>query len=82
MPIYEYYCHNCNITFSRLVDKDEDFSDCPYCNLDTKKVPSICNSMTFKPTEEGETSRHVVTDQIKEYNDSEQASKTGKVRIY
>ena len=82
MPIYEYYCDKCNRKFSRLVDMDVDISECPFCNLDTKKIPSVCNSTTFKPTDEGETSVHTVMERLNKYNDGEQASKTGKVRIY
>ena len=82
MPIYEYYCEKCNRKFSRLVDIDADISECPFCSQNTKKVPSVCNNATFKPTDEGETSRVTVMERLKKYNDSEQADKTGKVKIY
>ena len=48
MPIYEYNCHECDITFEMMkpfseADKD---ASCPRCHKDAKRIMSPCVCFT------------------------------------
>ena len=50
MPIYEYYCKDCNFKFEVLKSMKENSStvECPKCNKVTEKQVSSLGGLVFK----------------------------------
>lgn len=45
MPVYQYKCEHCNITFEKLLEKVSDKKEaCPKCSKKSQKIPA---PMTF-----------------------------------
>ncbi len=41
MPIYEYWCIECDNLFNRLQNHDDDEPECPVCGSEVMKIFSI-----------------------------------------
>ena len=49
MPIYEYYCGDCNYKFEELKSiKESQSSECPKCNKLAKRQVSLPGGLVFK----------------------------------
>jgi len=91
MPIYEYKCTKCKHEFE-VYEKVNDFSfhSCPKCNGMTIRLLSAPVVKSFNPQSIDDIqdkpvyvkNKQEVTDAVNKFNDSELASKQGKVRVY
>jgi putative FmdB family regulatory protein len=49
MPIYEYYCTNCDFKFELLKSiKENQSADCPKCNRPAERQVSLPGGLVFK----------------------------------
>ena len=97
MPIYEFKCEKCGViqdVYRKVVERDND-SICPRCENKQKRLISKLTTRVFEPQTVGATltdkdgndinpyvrNKQELTDAINKYNDTERASKTGKVAI-
>jgi len=97
MPLYEYKCEKCGLTHDRYckIKESENQFICSFCGDFMRKVISPMNVRSFKPQFVGATltdkdggdvnqyvrNKQELTDAINRYNDTERASKTGRVAI-
>lgn len=97
MPLYEYLCESCGKVHGELckVSEWEKIKECPFCNGNSKQIISSVNISSFKSQIVGATltdkdgndvnqyvrNKGELTDAVNRYNDTERASKTGKVAI-
>lgn len=97
MPLYEYECPKCGTTHNRIraVEDCNAVTICPHCRCRMTKLFSVCSMKVFKSQFVGATTidkdgndvtpyvrnKQELTDAINRHNDSERASKTGRVAI-
>ncbi len=97
MPIYEYECKSCGLIHEHYcnVSEFERERRCIFCEGIAKVILSLSSVHVFKPQvvgasltgKDGEDinpfvhNKQELTDAINKYNDTERASKTGKVAI-
>jgi|GEM_PF-497655 len=97
MPIYQYECNKCGRSIERYrnISECDDPVVCLICNSNAKRVFSVHNVRAFNAQIVGATltgkdgedinqyvrNRQELTDAINRYNDTERASKTGKLAI-
>lgn len=97
MPLYDYVCRECGKIHVELhkINEWKSVRKCPFCGADSKQVLSPINISSFTPQtvdatltdKEGNDvnqfvrNKQELTDAINKYNDTERASKTGKVAV-
>jgi putative FmdB family regulatory protein len=97
MPIYEYKCDECGTIHEHYckITEYSETNSCPICNSICRKILSNTAIHVFKPQivgasitgKDGEDinpyvrNKQELTDAINKYNDTERASKTGRVAI-
>lgn len=72
MPLYEYYCPQCQNKFETMKAMSQrHWARCPHCNSESKKVPSVfaINDLNWTQKDgEGFTTKAICKEELAEMN--------------